>query len=416
MKNNFLNWFSKHDDSIFCIVIASVATAVEHYIVGKHPDYMLFFSILAIGFMLVKVVRILFWKNHKRLFLTFLCATINIVIINHFYSYQQFLATFPFLATYDPWILLLGVSGSILAVLLVVRLSISTLPKLFSGSADGEKMSFSFLKKRCSSTNKTKEGACKPAPDKSETIIIEPHGRKLISAGDKGGKDFPPRRKVNVGAILAIVACIIALGVLGLGSYNLIQVIMHEIRQNSEMNYENITSRIFPYILCWGIVSILLLLSNDKDGIDLLKKQYTKGIPIPDPVESGFVETKQDWKNTWRNNYTALLDVLRKLPGFYIPSSTEDIDKAQIDISFLKSFSQEKDEIENEIENMMRDKLSDISILERAFILLKGKYRGTAIFSIILAFFFDGASLLAGIFIFYVEMPKDNRNILENTA
>lgn len=157
-------------------------------------------------------------------------------------------------------------------------------------------------------------------------------------------------------------------------------------------------------------------LSNDKDGIDLLKKQYTKGIPIPDPVESGFVETKQDWKNTWRNNYTALLDVLRKLPGFYIPSSTEDIDKAQIDISFLKSFSQEKDEIENEIENMMRDKLSDISILERAFILLKGKYRGTAIFSIILAFFFDGASLLAGIFIFYVEMPKDNRNILENTA
>lgn len=260
MKNNFLNWFSKHDDSIFCIVIASVATAVEHYIVGKHPDYMLFFSILAIGFMLVKVVRILFWKNHKRLFLTFLCATINIVIINHFYSYQQFLATFPFLATYDPWILLLGVSGSILAVLLVVRLSISTLPKLFSGSADGEKMSFYFLKKRCSSTNKTKEGACKPAPDKSETIIIEPHGRKLISAGDKGGKDFPPRRKVNVGAILAIVACIIALGVLGLGSYNLIQVIMHEIRQNSEMNYENITSRIFPYILCWGIVSILLLL------------------------------------------------------------------------------------------------------------------------------------------------------------
>ena len=60
----------------------------------------------------------------------------------------------------------------------------------------------------------------------------------------------------------------------------------------------------------------------------------------------------------------------------------------------------------DEIDELRRSKVSDISVIAKTVSLLFSKYYGIAWFSLGLAVFFDIASLLAGLFIYGVSKSK----------
>lgn len=81
------------------------------------------------------------------------------------------------------------------------------------------------------------------------------------------------------------------------------------------------------------------------------------------------------------------------------------MDTTVINIDLLENYNINEN-IET-INQLRRNKISDINVVEKAASLLFGKYWFTAWFSLILAVFFDISSLLAGLFIYGIHGKHD---------
>ena len=71
-------------------------------------------------------------------------------------------------------------------------------------------------------------------------------------------------------------------------------------------------------------------------------------------------------------------------------------------IEFIHAFDSEEEKMDI-LDELQRNKVSDINIIEKVCSLLFGKYRFIAWFSLALAVFFDLSSLLAGLFIYGIS-------------
>lgn len=85
------------------------------------------------------------------------------------------------------------------------------------------------------------------------------------------------------------------------------------------------------------------------------------------------------------------------------------LDTTVINIDLLENYNINEN-IET-INQLRRNKISDINVVEKATSLLFGKYWFTAWFSLILAVFFDISSLLAGLFIYGIHEKHDKPRV-----
>ena len=140
--------------------------------------------------------------------------------------------------------------------------------------------------------------------------------------------------------------------------------------------------------------------SSAKTILDSLKEAYAEEIIAPDPKSENFEIEKKNWITSRIGKYERLQALVRSLPRYHESETTQNLSGAYIDIIILKEF--DPDRSDDEINDMVRKKLSDINAVERAWNLLSSKYKFTAIFSACLAIYLDIASLLCGLFTYYI--------------
>lgn len=149
----------------------------------------------------------------------------------------------------------------------------------------------------------------------------------------------------------------------------------------------------------------IIRLRHASNSINTLHKQQ-QTTEIPDPKSSGFSEQETAWKQLWIEGFSMLEDLIQDMPSFP-ESSLTSLEKDALDVELLKNYDQEK--LLDEIDNLVRSKLSDINIIERSFGLLVGKYRFTALFSALFALFLDVCSLLAGLFAYGISTKSNGK-------
>ena len=154
--------------------------------------------------------------------------------------------------------------------------------------------------------------------------------------------------------------------------------------------------------------------SNDDSAEKLykeLERRLEDNIKIPDPQrKESFQEEKNTWIEGWIERYQLLKDLIWRMPT-YSSYNLNDLDRTLVDKEFLMNYNPEKRI--NELNDLERKKLTDINVMERAFLLLFSKYKMTAWISFLIAFGLDISSLLAGAIIYW--MDKSSETNLENT-
>ena len=143
---------------------------------------------------------------------------------------------------------------------------------------------------------------------------------------------------------------------------------------------------------------------NSTTSIKTLRKNISNNIVIPNPTEKSFSKDCSVWKNEWHSRLNVLENLIQQLPRL---SKCEKklLDTTVIKIDLLENYNINEN-IET-INQLRRNKISDINVVEKATSLLFGKYWFTAWFSLILAVFFDISSLLAGLFIYGIHEKHD---------
>ena len=135
--------------------------------------------------------------------------------------------------------------------------------------------------------------------------------------------------------------------------------------------------------------------------ISRLEQKLQQEIAIPDPQNrDSFSETKRVWEETWKERYAELQKLIWMIPDYTEEqlSVTED---SAVNIEHLRNYDAE--EAITETEDLVREKLTDINVIEKTCLLLTGKYRLTAIISLVIAFGLDLSSLFAGMILYWME-------------
>lgn len=129
---------------------------------------------------------------------------------------------------------------------------------------------------------------------------------------------------------------------------------------------------------------------------------------IPDPRTKTFEDDYVSWKEGWQIKLSNLENLIQELPKFS-ENEKNKLNGTIVNLDLLEEYN--PNEKMNTLDQLYRDKISDINVIEKAVNLLKGKYRFSACFSLALAIFFDVSSLLSGLFIYGIrkkKSPKEN--------
>ena len=151
-----------------------------------------------------------------------------------------------------------------------------------------------------------------------------------------------------------------------------------------------------------------------KNKIEELKKELEKEVAIPDPQnKESFENDKELWKAEWEKRFQGLREVIWSVPTYSDSEIEESIGQGMaIDKEILKQYDPVR--ISNEMDRMIRNKLTDINVIERVCLLYVSKYKLTAIISALIALELDIASLLAGLVSYWMwEADKKNRKMRE---
>ena len=143
---------------------------------------------------------------------------------------------------------------------------------------------------------------------------------------------------------------------------------------------------------------------NSTTSIKTLRKNISNNIVIPNPTEKSFSKDYSVWQNEWHSRLNNLENLIQQLPRLS-KGEKKLLDTTVINIDLLENYNINEN-IET-INQLRRNKISDINVVEKAASLLFGKYWFTAWFSLILAVFFDISSLLAGLFIYGIHGKHD---------
>lgn len=147
---------------------------------------------------------------------------------------------------------------------------------------------------------------------------------------------------------------------------------------------------------------------NDNDLGDLKDVIKEKPIKIPSLDSGNLKKQVETWGENWQKRYVNLERVIKSVPNYYyVDEEYKKQNEKIIDFDFLKSYDKQK--LSDEIDENVRKHLASINPLERARDLLVSKYPFLAWFSLLLACFLDVASLLAGIFIYFVSMKPNGK-------
>lgn len=139
---------------------------------------------------------------------------------------------------------------------------------------------------------------------------------------------------------------------------------------------------------------------SDNRSIAYLIEHAMDDTMTPDPKSKSFDSDYIEWRKNWETRLNTLENVIQHLPKFS-ESEKDDLKEKPIDVELLSNYkSNDKMHI---IDELRRNKVSDINVIEKASSLLFGRYRFTAWFSFALALFFDLSSLLAGLFIYGIQ-------------
>lgn len=143
--------------------------------------------------------------------------------------------------------------------------------------------------------------------------------------------------------------------------------------------------------------------TSDKAGINSIMKEIGGEIEIPNPDSETFEKDYSSWEKEWHIKLSNLENLIQHLPEFSEGEKVE-LGTTILNTELLENYNV-NDKID-EIYELRRSKVSDISVIAKTVSLLFSKYYWMAWFSLGLAVFFDIASLLAGFFIYGVSKRK----------
>ena len=130
---------------------------------------------------------------------------------------------------------------------------------------------------------------------------------------------------------------------------------------------------------------------------------------IPDPQNEKEFQTVRDaWVQTWKDRYQELQTLIWMIPS-YSESELRTMESMTVDSELLDNY--DPLELSDEINDLVRAKLTDINVIERACLLFAGKYRITAIVSFLIALGLDLSSLMAGAVVYWMKKSEENTGI-----
>lgn len=131
---------------------------------------------------------------------------------------------------------------------------------------------------------------------------------------------------------------------------------------------------------------------------------------IPDPQNEKEFQTVRDaWVQTWKGRYQELQTLIWMIPSYSESElrTMENTAAEAVDSELLASH--DPLQISDEINDLVRVKLTDINVIERACLLLTGRYWITALVSCLIAFGLDLSSLLAGAVVYWMKKSEQNK-------
>lgn len=168
---------------------------------------------------------------------------------------------------------------------------------------------------------------------------------------------------------------------------------------------QSVNTTINQYIKLCGTTGEGTTEESAKALAERLKNQMNNSEPIPNPDnKESFQEELSSWRNEWKKKYNDLQALIMLVPT-YSEDELEGIGESVVDTNILINYQPEK--LSDSLNDTAREKLTDINVMERAFLRLFRKYRITAVMSIIIAFGLDISSLFAGIITFWMEKSDE---------
>lgn len=122
-------------------------------------------------------------------------------------------------------------------------------------------------------------------------------------------------------------------------------------------------------------------------------------IDIPDPDASDSELQNDKWNKYWRSNYSNLERAIKSIPTFNRVSS-------EVSEASLVLIEYDAQAISDNMDLLQRNYLAGINQMERAKNLLFGRFNFLAVVSLAFALFLDVSSLLAGLFIYIINLKK----------
>lgn len=132
-----------------------------------------------------------------------------------------------------------------------------------------------------------------------------------------------------------------------------------------------------------------------------IKELTANQTSIPDPDAKNGDILIEKWNNHWKNNYSKLERSIKALPIFQSVSS-----EVSEPSSVLIEYNAES--ISDSMDVLQRNYLAGINQMERAKNLLFGRFNFLAVVSLLFALFLDVSSLLAGLFIYIINLKKSD--------
>lgn len=112
------------------------------------------------------------------------------------------------------------------------------------------------------------------------------------------------------------------------------------------------------------------------------------------------VDTEK-WKNEWQNKIAALQNIISVLPGY---TQKSDLDNMNFD----------KAEASKQLDEMIRLYIADHNAAHQGLIYITSPYWPLALFSLVLAFFFDISGFVVGVIIFRIDNQEKIESIQNN--
>lgn len=141
---------------------------------------------------------------------------------------------------------------------------------------------------------------------------------------------------------------------------------------------------------------------STEDKIQNLKDEIEKETVLPNPQsEENFEQEKIAWTTEWKNRLENLREVVWSIPTYSSEEIVEFKDNG-IDVN-QDIIAYDPNEISNKIDGLIRNKLTDINVIEKVCLLLVGEYPLTTFVALLIALELDMISLCAGIVVYWMN-------------